>query len=141
MSRADCGRRAALGLPKPKPQPAPPPPPAPTPVRCSCGRHHSEHDPAVNSALAAAGVLEVRNQGDEEMIFRGDISQLPRRGFLIHPEIGAALSDQQWHRVFFARVEGWKGRRELRLCSVGETAPLLALLPSLAQSNIEARIQ
>jgi hypothetical protein len=145
VSRFDCARRARTGTPKPKPKPAPPSPPAPTPVRCSCGRHHSEHDLAVNSALAAAGVLEVRDQGGEQMIFRGDLDQLPRRGFLIHPSVPATLADQQWHRVHFCKLEGWKGRRELRLYSVAdpgrETTPLMAHLPPQPESNVPSRIQ
>jgi len=67
--------------------------------------------------------------------FRGDIDQCPGgpkrgRGFLIGAGVDKGLSDGRWHRVEFARLPNWRGRRELRLYRADETKPLLARLLS-----------
>ena len=117
MSRADQRMRAAQGIPfsRNQFQREPVPVAAPSIPRCSCGRVHSADELATNHALAERGILEARDRDDGEFLFRGDTDQLPKRiGFMIAPEVNAALADRQWHRVRFARIPGSR-RCELQL--------------------------
>jgi hypothetical protein len=135
-----CTINASHGVAKPKPQPVPPPAPIPAAEPCKiCGSIHSLHSPeqaAEAERLATEGILEARSEGpDGDLRFRGDIDQCPGgpkrgRGFLIGAGVDKGLSDGRWHRVEFARLPNWRGRRELRLYRADETKPLMARLLS-----------
>lgn len=74
-----------------------------------CGKIHS--DSQVAEHLAEQGILEFRHAEYGDIEFRGDLDQIPKRRFMIHPELDGVSG---WRPVQFVKLPG-TSRRELRL--------------------------